>query len=116
MLVPGATTCGRIEPSHGLGPRLLLVAITQVPAPPLVFRLPVPQARGALAGGPTVPAPGPLLPVEKSGKMPAFTQFCTAVLYVASQPLPPQLLFDTRGRRSGRGSSVPPTRVGAIVH
>src|SRR5262249_50151325 len=81
----------------------------------LVSSAPVPQDSGNEAGEPTVPAPGPLLPLEKSGKIPALTQFCTPVRKVASvQTVLPQLLLEMCGRTAGLGC-VPCRRVGARV-
>ena len=99
---------------QGLGPRLLKPAITQL----LVFvaRAPVPQASGPLAGVPTVPAPGPSLPFEKAGKMPAFTQLVTAASYELSQPGRPNCCWILEVAGRGEDRSQLPTRVGASVH
>src|SRR4051794_18404524 len=114
MLVPGAIAWGRMDWSKQLGPRLLLLLMTQFAM--LVSRLPVPQAFTYDAGAPTLPTPGPLLPVAKSGKMPAFTQLVTPVWKsgVVQRELP-QLLLEMRGRSAGL-ACVPLTRVGASVH
>src|SRR3954451_16200278 len=65
---------------------------------------------------PTVLAPGPALPLAKSGKMPALTQLVTAVWNSLSEQLSlPQLLLEMRGRRAGL-AALPSTRVGASVH
>ena len=55
----------------GDGPRLLNDAMRS-----LMSVAPAENASGLLAGDVDVMQPGPLLPLEKAGKMPAVRQFC----------------------------------------
>ena len=64
---------------------------------------PTPNDCGKLPGEPTVPGPGPSLPLAKAGKMPAATQALTSsqysVLFVAGEP---HELLTTSGAPWGR--------------
>src|SRR5690242_8624315 len=111
MLTPGAEMFGLRPPSIGEGPRLLKPAIWS-----LLLVAPAPNEIGSVAGGPTVSAPGPALPLAKLGKIPASIQCCTPVSKSSALPsAPPQELLITLGRNSGRGL-LPLTSVGAIIH
>ena len=59
--------------------------------------------------------PGPLLPLENAGKMPAARQAATTSWYHGSKTVEPQELFTTSGARSGRGLA-PVRSVGATIH
>ena len=60
--------------------------------------------------------PGPELPLENTGKIPAATQLWTVAWYHGSEVAPPpQELFTMCGRRSGSGL-LPSRSVGATIH
>ncbi len=59
--------------------------------------------------------PGPALPLEKAGKMPAARQASTICVYQSSCVALPQELLTMCGARSGRGL-WPARSVGATIH
>src|SRR4051794_10481081 len=98
-LTPGATTSGLRAPLKHEGPRLLKPAIVSFDA----LIAPTPIKKGYEPGAPTVPAPGPALPLENEGMMPASIQaWIMSQLSVLTHSLSPQELVTIRGRRSGR--------------
>src|SRR5262245_42663059 len=82
---------------------------------PLMSKAPAAYVSGRSPGDPAVPQPGPVLPFEKAGKMPAAIQACTAGWKNGSPEPPPHELLTMSGRRSGRGLS-PLRSVGARMN
>src|SRR5262245_15758750 len=98
------------------GPRLLNPAIVSAWLVAPVEKLSTyPPGHRMLLG------PGPSLPAENSGKIPASIQASTSarnsstLVQPATKGVHPHELFTTAGRRSGLGF-CPCTSVGAIIH
>ena len=80
----------------------MAAALAAAGATGLAFWLEV--VRFARSGG-ALPQLEPLFPTENCGKIPAAIQASTEAMYQSSPEPPPQELFTTCGRRSGRGFS-----------
>ncbi len=108
---PGADTSGLISP-QGDGPRALKPAMLSYESVAPTAKTPL-----RLAGEPTVPGPGPLLPAAKTVRMPAARRMAMSASNTLSVVFSssPQELLTMSGARLGSGSE-PSSRVGARHH